>query len=93
MSPHNIDGKNELTKLYSATVANGQLPGPLISGNMGDNFQLNVIDDLSDSTMYRSTSIVIIPTRSVLLLHTDHLYSTGMACSRMERKIWTVLQW
>ncbi|PAV23691.1 laccase [Pyrrhoderma noxium] len=41
----------------SATVVNGQLPGPLVSGNLGDNFQLNVIDELTDTTMYRSTTI------------------------------------
>ena len=37
---------------------NGQLPGPLVSGNLGDNFLLNVIDELTDTTMYRSTTIV-----------------------------------
>ncbi|KAI5120428.1 hypothetical protein M0805_009890 [Coniferiporia weirii] len=41
----------------STVVANGQFPGPLISGNVGDNLQINVVDSLTDTTMYRSTSI------------------------------------
>ncbi|KAL5498594.1 LCC11_1 [Sanghuangporus vaninii] len=41
----------------SAVVANGQFPGPLISANMGDNLQINVIDNLTDASMHRATSI------------------------------------
>ncbi|OCB91779.1 laccase [Sanghuangporus baumii] len=41
----------------STVVANGQFPAPLISGNLGDRFQINVIDKLTDSTMRRATSI------------------------------------
>nr|QBH72619.1 laccase [Trametes versicolor] len=40
-----------------AVVVNGGTPGPLITGNMGDRFQLNVIDNLTDHTMLKSTSI------------------------------------
>ncbi|KAJ7648854.1 laccase [Mycena rosella] len=41
----------------SAVLAGGTFPGPLIKGNKGDNFKLNVIDKLTDDTMVKSTSI------------------------------------
>ncbi|KAH8110523.1 Cu-oxidase-domain-containing protein [Phellopilus nigrolimitatus] len=41
----------------STVTANGTFPGPLISGNIGDNFQINVIDNLTDTSMRRATSI------------------------------------
>ncbi|KAF7309247.1 Laccase I [Mycena indigotica] len=41
----------------SAVLAGGTFPGPLIRGNKGSNFELNVVDDLTDSTMLKSTSI------------------------------------
>ncbi|TBU26807.1 laccase 2 [Dichomitus squalens] len=41
----------------AAVVVNGQFPGPLVSGNMGDNFQLDVIDSLENTTMLTATSI------------------------------------
>lgn len=62
--------------VFSTVVANGTFPGPLISGNIGDNFQvgflvflipllfsevkyqINVIDNLTDATMRRATSVV-----------------------------------
>ncbi|KAH9849284.1 laccase 1 [Lenzites betulinus] len=40
-----------------AVVVNGGTPGPLVTGNMGDRFQLNVIDNLTNHTMLKSTSI------------------------------------
>nr|AOZ19964.1 laccase [Trametes polyzona] len=40
-----------------AVVVNGVSPGPIISGNKGDRFQLNVIDNLTNHTMLKSTSI------------------------------------
>ncbi|KAI5117970.1 hypothetical protein M0805_004904 [Coniferiporia weirii] len=46
------DGTNR-----STVVVNGQFPGPLISGNIGDHFKLNVIDELTDKTMRRATSV------------------------------------
>ncbi|KAL5513470.1 LCC11_6 [Sanghuangporus vaninii] len=42
----------------SAVTANGQYPGPLISGNIGDQFLIIVVDNLTDPTMRRATSIV-----------------------------------
>ena len=42
----------------STVVVNGQFPGPLLKGNIGDNFQINVVDKLTDDTMRRATSIV-----------------------------------
>ncbi|TDL26600.1 Cu-oxidase-domain-containing protein [Rickenella mellea] len=41
----------------SVVSAEGTFPGPLITGNIGDNFQINVIDQLTDTTMRRATSI------------------------------------
>ncbi|THH03127.1 hypothetical protein EW145_g6505 [Phellinidium pouzarii] len=41
----------------STVTANGIIPGPLISGNIGDQFLINVEDNLTDSTMNRATSL------------------------------------
>ncbi|KAE9382506.1 Cupredoxin, partial [Gymnopus androsaceus JB14] len=41
----------------SFVLAEGVFPGPLIVGNIGDNFQINVIDSLTNDTMLLSTSI------------------------------------
>ncbi|EJD08221.1 laccase [Fomitiporia mediterranea MF3/22] len=41
----------------STVVANGQFPGPLIKGNVGDRFKINVFDELKDPSMRRATSI------------------------------------
>ncbi|KAF8829643.1 hypothetical protein HHX47_DHR3001008 [Lentinula edodes] len=41
----------------SYILAEGVFPGPLISGNKGDNFQINVINELTNDTMLLSTSI------------------------------------
>ncbi|KAJ7054292.1 Cupredoxin, partial [Mycena amicta] len=41
----------------SAVTANGVIPGPLITANVGDQFNLNVINQLTDSTMLLSSSI------------------------------------
>ncbi|KAJ6557732.1 laccase [Mycena capillaripes] len=43
--------------LRQAVLVNGQVPGPLIVGNKGDEFNLNVIDQLTNETMLLSTSI------------------------------------
>ncbi|KAJ3929520.1 MAG: laccase lcc6 [Lentinula lateritia] len=41
----------------SYILAEGVFPGPLISGKKGDNFQINVINELTNDTMLLSTSI------------------------------------
>ncbi|TDL19075.1 laccase [Rickenella mellea] len=41
----------------SAVLAEGTFPGPLLTGNKGDSYELNVVNQLSDNTMLRSTSI------------------------------------
>nr|ADX07319.1 putative laccase 5 [Flammulina velutipes] len=41
----------------AAVLAGGTFPGPLVRGNKGDRFKMNVIDQLTDNTMLRSTSI------------------------------------
>ncbi|KAA1466931.1 laccase 1 [Dentipellis sp. KUC8613] len=43
--------------LRDTVVAEGVFPGPIIKGNKGDNFQINVINQLNDSTMLTSTTI------------------------------------
>ncbi|KAI0792234.1 laccase [Abortiporus biennis] len=40
-----------------AVLAEGVFPGPLIKGNKGDNFKINVIDQLTDGDMLKSTTI------------------------------------
>ena len=42
----------------AAVLAEGTFPGPLITGQKGDHFQINVIDQLTNHTMLKSTSIV-----------------------------------
>ncbi|RPD65835.1 laccase 1 [Lentinus tigrinus ALCF2SS1-7] len=41
----------------AAVLAGGSFPGPLITGKKGDHFQINVIDQLTNHTMLKSTSI------------------------------------
>ncbi|TDL18677.1 laccase [Rickenella mellea] len=41
----------------SAVLAEGTFPGPLLSGNKGDSYQINVVNNLNDNTMLQSTSI------------------------------------
>ncbi|KAG6909557.1 Acyl-coenzyme A oxidase 2 [Tephrocybe rancida] len=43
--------------VLAGTATNASFPGPLITANKGDHFQLNVIDQLTDTTMLTSTSI------------------------------------
>ena len=42
----------------AAVLAGGTFPGPLIAGQKGDNFQINVIDQLTNHTMLKTTSMV-----------------------------------
>ncbi|TFK32885.1 Cupredoxin, partial [Crucibulum laeve] len=51
------DGFNRSSVLAGTSATDLTFPGPLITGNKGDHFQLNVIDELTDTTMLRSTSI------------------------------------
>ncbi|KAH7910239.1 laccase [Hygrophoropsis aurantiaca] len=41
----------------SATLAGGIFPGPLIKANKGDNFSINVVNQLSDKSMPLATSV------------------------------------
>ncbi|KLO10959.1 laccase [Schizopora paradoxa] len=41
----------------SVSTADGDVQGPLLFGNVNDNFVINVLDGLTDPTMRRSTSI------------------------------------
>ena len=47
-----------LPKQSRAVLPEGVFPGPVIRGNKGDRFQINVINELKDPSMLRSTSIV-----------------------------------
>nr|BAU94252.1 laccase [Pholiota microspora] len=51
------DGFNRSTVLAGGADGAGTFPGPLITGQKGDTFNLNVINDLTDSSMLLSTSI------------------------------------
>lgn len=71
----------------SAVVTNGIHPGPLITATKGDQFKLNVINNLTDPTMLRGTSIVS-PTRRPTLSFSDLLRGTpsiGTGYSRRAR--------
>ncbi|KAG2035352.1 Cupredoxin [Suillus americanus] len=41
----------------SATLVNGEYPGPLIAAQKGDNFAIEVANELTDSSMFTSTSV------------------------------------
>nr|UYM28068.1 laccase 4 [Trametes polyzona] len=41
----------------NTVLAGGQFPGPLIVGNKGDNFRINVVDKLTDEAMLTPTTI------------------------------------
>ncbi|RDB27655.1 Laccase-1 [Hypsizygus marmoreus] len=51
------DGLTRSAVLAGGTADDAAFPGPLITGNKGDRFLLNVIDSLTDNTMLKSTSI------------------------------------
>ena len=60
-------------------------PGPVIRGQKGDRFQLNVVNNLDDSTMERSTSVVRISKVSIFAKAPNTSRSIGMAFSRKGR--------
>ncbi|KAF8990713.1 laccase T2 copper depleted [Cyathus striatus] len=41
----------------SATVVSGSHPGPLLTGNIGDRFMVNVVNNLTDPNMFRLTTV------------------------------------
>ncbi|KAF8806820.1 laccase 3 precursor [Phlegmacium glaucopus] len=51
------DGFNRSAVLAGSTPGLLEFPGPTIQGHKGDTFHLNVINELTDPTMSRSTSI------------------------------------
>ncbi|KAF5341120.1 hypothetical protein D9611_006006 [Ephemerocybe angulata] len=51
------DGFTRSAVLAGATPSTLQFPGPLVIGNKGNTFSLNVVDLLTDTTMLRTTSI------------------------------------
>ncbi|KAF5362289.1 hypothetical protein D9756_002103 [Leucocoprinus leucothites] len=51
------DGFSRSAVLAGKTAASASFPGPLVTGIKGSTFKLNVIDELTDTSMLRSTSI------------------------------------
>ncbi|KAL0069278.1 hypothetical protein AAF712_003643 [Marasmius tenuissimus] len=51
------DGFKRSTVLAGASANKASFPGPIIKANKGDTFEINVIDELTDPSMDRSTSI------------------------------------
>lgn len=51
------DGFNRSAVLAGASASSLSFPGPVVRGYKGDHFAMNVIDQLTDTTMLRSTSI------------------------------------
>ncbi|KAF4610243.1 hypothetical protein D9613_010326 [Agrocybe pediades] len=51
------DGFNRSAVLAGANSTSLSLPGPLIQGNKGDTFSINVVDQLTDQNMLVTTSI------------------------------------
>ncbi|KAF9482103.1 laccase [Pholiota conissans] len=51
------DGFNRSTVLAGAGKTTGTFPGPLITAKKGDVFNINVVNELTDTTMLVSTSI------------------------------------
>nr|AFV15794.1 laccase [Leucocoprinus sp. Tra.sp1.C\ len=51
------DGFNRSAVLAGDAEDSVSFPGPLVVGTKGSTFKINVIDDLTDTTMLRSTSI------------------------------------
>ncbi|KAF8994967.1 laccase 2 [Cyathus striatus] len=51
------DGFNRSAVLAGSTSSKLTFPGPVIIGTKGSTFRINVIDQLTDTTMLRSTSI------------------------------------
>ncbi|KAJ3500534.1 hypothetical protein NLJ89_g9750 [Agrocybe chaxingu] len=52
------DGFTRAGVLAGSDASSLAFPGPVITGNKGDTFSINVVDALSDTTMLTSTSIV-----------------------------------
>ncbi|KAG7094425.1 hypothetical protein E1B28_008025 [Marasmius oreades] len=51
------DGWKRSAVLAGKSLATVDIPGPLITANRGDRLKINVIDELSDTSMVRATSI------------------------------------
>ncbi|KAJ3757797.1 laccase [Lentinula raphanica] len=51
------DGFSRPTVLAGTSANSASFPGPLIQGNKGDHFNIDVVDSLTDSSMNRTTSI------------------------------------
>jgi hypothetical protein len=68
----------------SAVLPGGTFPGTVIRGFKGDRFKINVIDQLKDATMLRSTSIV---RHKLHRSRGPHLASTALARDLPTKKI------
>ncbi|KZV60312.1 multicopper oxidase [Peniophora sp. CONT] len=57
----------------TAVAINGQFPGPVITGNVGDTFVINVFDDVPDDNLRLASTVVSLGTH----LHWHGLFQTG----------------
>ncbi|KAG1825344.1 laccase [Suillus variegatus] len=69
----------------SATLVDGVFPGPLIAAQKGDDFAIEVVNELQDESMFMSTSVVSNAKSSTLLTINLVYCSTGMVFTRTER--------
>ncbi|CAE7186060.1 unnamed protein product [Rhizoctonia solani] len=65
------------------TLVNDMYPGPLICADKGDTLKINVQNELTDSSMYRTTSIVSLYSLPAFG-HAELLRSTGMVFYKVE---------
>jgi FtsP/CotA-like multicopper oxidase with cupredoxin domain len=69
----------------STVVANGQFPGPLIVGNKGNQFSINVVNSLTDAAMDLVTSIVCFMAPSVALCIPEYFLALARYVSTWNR--------
>ncbi|KAJ8083663.1 hypothetical protein PM082_009539 [Marasmius tenuissimus] len=81
------DGFKRSTVLAGTSADKASFPGPIIKANKGDTFEINVIDELTDPSMDRSTSIASI-TSHFLLLIIDMFFSQHWHGIHQHHTIW-----
>ncbi|KAJ8091002.1 hypothetical protein PM082_024926 [Marasmius tenuissimus] len=81
------DGFKRSTVLAGTSADKASFPGPIIKANKGDTFEINVIDELTDPSMDRGTSIASI-TSHPLLPVIDMLFSQHWHGIHQHHTIW-----
>ncbi|KAG1817934.1 laccase [Suillus subaureus] len=56
---HCLSTLRNSTELYvgDSTLAGGTFPGPIIAAKKGDKFEVNIVNQLTDDSMFKSTSV------------------------------------